>query len=134
MSAKFIDASAIVAIIIQETSWAALEKNLSDAELLYSSPTSIWEATIAISRVKDFSIAFSNEIVAEFCDMYEIQIVPIDENIGNLAIAAFAKYGKGRHKAKLNFGDCFSYACAKYLNVGLIYVGDDFDQTDLAQK
>jgi len=57
----------------------------------------------------------------------------ITPEIGEIAIAAMARYGKGRgHPAQLNFGDCFSYACAKAAGVPLLYVGDDFSKTDLA--
>jgi ribonuclease VapC len=62
-----------------------------------------------------------------------IEIAPITHEIGDLALEAFEKYGKGRgHKAQLNMGDCFAYACAKSLGVALLYKGDDFARTDLA--
>ncbi|MGT2479980.1 type II toxin-antitoxin system VapC family toxin [Methylobacterium oryzae CBMB20] len=48
-----------------------------------------------------------------------------------LALAAHARYGKGRHPARLNLGDCFAYACARVHGVPLLYVGDDFPQTDI---
>ena len=48
------------------------------------------------------------------------------------ALDAFSRYGKGRHPARLNFGDCFSYAGAKAAGGGLLYVGNDFRQTDIA--
>jgi ribonuclease VapC len=62
-----------------------------------------------------------------------VETVPITREIGDLALQAFEKYGKGRgHKAQLNMGDCFAYACAKSLGVPLLYKGDDFAKTDLA--
>jgi ribonuclease VapC len=57
--------------------------------------------------------------------------VSVDSSLGTLAIDAHELWGKGRGKAGLNFGDCFSYALATARNVPLLYVGDDFSQTDL---
>jgi ribonuclease VapC len=48
-----------------------------------------------------------------------------------LALDAFRRYGKGRHPAALNFGDCFAYACAKHHKVPLLHKGNDFSQTDI---
>ena len=56
---------------------------------------------------------------------------PVDEEQAQLARRAFQKYGKGRHPAGLNFGDCFSYALAKALDLPLLFKGNDFSQTDV---
>lgn len=48
-----------------------------------------------------------------------------------IALDAFDRYGKGRHPAQLNFGDCFAYACARYLGKPLMFKGADFPQTDI---
>ena len=62
----------------------------------------------------------------------KISVLPIDDTTASLAVAAFSKYGKGRgNSAKLNLADCLSYASAKQLRVPLLYVGDDFSQTDI---
>jgi len=52
--------------------------------------------------------------------------------IGQTAVQAFERFGRGRHPARLNMGDCFAYACAKTLAVPLLFKGDDFSQTDVA--
>jgi len=57
--------------------------------------------------------------------------VPVDEEQADLARRAFRKYGKGRHPASLNFGDCFSYALARALDEPLLFKGNDFPQTDV---
>lgn len=59
------------------------------------------------------------------------QEVAVDSSICGLAIDAYELWGKGRARASLNFGDCFSYALANARNLPLLYVGDDFSQTDL---
>jgi ribonuclease VapC len=55
----------------------------------------------------------------------------IDERVGRLAVECFERYGKGRHPAGLNFGDCLSYACAKAYGAMLLFKGGDFAQTDV---
>ena len=57
--------------------------------------------------------------------------IPIDETIGRMAVACFERYGKGRHPARLNFGDCLSYACAKAAGARLLFKGEDFAKTDV---
>lgn len=60
-----------------------------------------------------------------------IDVVPVDAEAAWTAHAAWQRFGKGRHPAGLNFGDCFAYALAKNLSVPLLYKGDDFSQTDI---
>jgi ribonuclease VapC len=60
-----------------------------------------------------------------------LKLTPIDAVIAGAAQDAFMRFGKGRHPARLNFGDCFSYAVAKVMNAPLLYVGNDFAQTDI---
>jgi ribonuclease VapC len=79
------------------------------------------------------SIADAEGIVDEFVQRTGMQILPITTEIGHAAIDAFDRYGRGRHAAQLNMGDCFAYACAKALGAPLLYKGDDFALTDLAQ-
>lgn len=59
------------------------------------------------------------------------EIVPVDARMAQLAFAAWLRFGKGRHPAALNFGDCFSYALAKLRDEPLLFKGDDFSKTDL---
>lgn len=59
------------------------------------------------------------------------QIIPITAEIGTLAVEASRLYGRGRHKADLNFGDCFAYACARSRGVPLLFKGEDFIHTDI---
>lgn len=60
-----------------------------------------------------------------------IEFHPVDASQARLAREAFLRFGKGRHPASLNFGDCFSYALAGTLDAPLLFVGDDFGQTDV---
>lgn len=66
-----------------------------------------------------------------FLSTLGIGIAPTDEHQATLAAEAFLQFGKGRHPAGLNLGDCFSYALARSVNAPLLYKGDDFSRTDI---
>ncbi len=70
-------------------------------------------------------------MVAEFIMLVDIEFVSVGEQEAGLAQAAYEKYGKGRHKAALNMGDCFAYACAKANGAKLLFKGGDFALTDV---
>lgn len=66
-------------------------------------------------------------------DALRATVVPLDSDQSRIAIAAWQRFGKGRHPASLNLGDCYSYALAAHLGAPLLYKGDDFSQTDIAR-
>ena len=128
----FIDASAIVAILTSEPQAGALIAALDLGETRITSALAVFEAVTALSRKLDQDVATSERQVQRFLDLSGIQVVPITEAVGADALAAHARYGKGRgHPAKLNLGDCFAYACARTHGVPLLFVGDDFARTDI---
>lgn len=128
----FADASAIVAIIAGEADADSLTTKLGQsAERLYSA-MSKWEAAAAIARIFGAPPAIARGRVESFIAETGMQFVPIGEAEAAIALDAFAAYGKGHHKASLNMGDCFAYACAKANGAKLLYKGDDFAQTDMA--
>jgi ribonuclease VapC len=136
----FVDASVIVAILNREPGWEELMKRLSDfANLLYVSPLVRFEATQALARAAAGARKPTAETLfkaRDLVDRFIVEIggenVVIGEEIGSRAIDASARYGNAvGHQADLNFGDCFTYACAKILDVPLLYKGNDFLQTDL---
>ena len=127
----FVDASAIVAILTRENDADALSARLGQAERPVTSPIAIFEATAAIVRKKTCSHARAAEIVARFLVLGGVDVVPITERDSDVAILALEQFGKGRHRAKLNMGDCFAYACARRHGLPLLFKGDDFRQTDI---
>ncbi len=69
-----------------------------------------------------------------FIDLYGVKVAPMTVEISKVAVEAALRYGRGSgHAARLNFGDCLSYAYAKYLDLPLLFVGDDFRHTDVKQ-
>jgi len=137
----FLDASAIVAILRREPGYEEIEKRLAAASgPFYVSPLVKFEASLALARQKSNGrrptpelLRRASSTVDAFFEDIAADEVAISPEIGRLAIDASARYGKVvGHVAELNFGDCFAYACAKALDVSLLYKGNDFANTDLA--
>jgi ribonuclease VapC len=82
---------------------------------------------VANTRLRGDGAAMARDLL----ERLEIVTLPVDESLADLAVQAHRKFGKGRHPAGLNFGDCFSYALARRIDVPLLFKGDDFSQTDL---
>src|SRR5205814_375064 len=81
---------------------------------------------------RNMSINDAEAAIGNLLSGVRAEIIPIDAEIGRAAIKAFDRFGRGRHAARLNMGDCFAYACAQTLAVPLLFKGDDFSQTDVA--
>lgn len=138
----YIDASAIVAILLREPGYEDLVRRIEAVtDQLFTSPLARYEASVSFARsrsgkykkpspeVLNDSMAAVSQLLGEL----SVRDIHISTGIGDAAIRAAAEYGKAvGHPADLNFGDCFAYACAKAYRIGIIYKGDDFAKTDLA--
>ena len=122
-----IDTSALIAILSQEPPKSHLVTKIEAATPRIISPVTRVETVMVASRMSAQPIEAVNALLRTL----EIETVPIDISQSELAAKAFIDYGKGRHPARLNCGDCFAYAAAKALNAPLLYVGDDFAKTDI---
>lgn len=127
----FVDASALVAMIGREPESRHLARRLEHPDAHYTSPIAIWEAVRAVVRVRGVDIAEARALVAAFVAEAALRIAPIGAAQGDAALDAHETYGKGRHAAALNMGDCFAYACAKTLGASILFKGEDFARTDL---
>ena len=127
----FVDASAIVAILTAESGADVLAGRLEAASQPVTSAVAVFEATAGVARKKACSITVARDFVFRFLAAAGVDIVPIREREAVLALEAFDRFGKGRHPAGLNMGDCFAYACAHAFSVPLLFKGDDFARTDL---
>lgn len=140
----FIDASAVVSVLAREPDHKEIIDRIVESQTqLAVSPLVRIEAVLAVARAKrlEADIPTRSQAVTEECnrlfdklmERINAEEIAINAAIGRSAVMAYAKYGKGcGHPARLDLVDCFSYACAKTLGVGLIYKGDDFAKTDLA--
>jgi ribonuclease VapC len=128
----FIDASAMVALLAREPTVVDLAPRLGADQDRLCSAMSLWEAVAALCRSYAMQVPAAREAVDDFVRDLSLRLVPIGERETQIAIDAYADYGKGRHPAALNMGDCFAYACAKANRATLLYTGQDFAKTDLA--
>lgn len=126
-----IDSSALVAIILDEEESYTLAQALERVEAIYVTPIVIYESAMAVARSHVMSIEQATEIVQKFCKALNAQTTVINDDLALGALTAACRFGKGRHKAALNMGDCFSYAAAKALKVPLLFKGNDFTHTDI---
>ena len=122
-----IDASALVAILRLEPEGADFARAITRDPVRLMSPVNWFEAAIRAERARQEDVAVLDTFVAAA----EIQIVPIDQFQMRLAHIAWRDFGKGRHPAKLNLGDCFAYALAKQTGEPLLFKGGDFPRTDV---
>jgi ribonuclease VapC len=123
-----IDSSAMIAILQGEPERPAFIDRLDRVgEALCSTVSFVETFMVASQRLPGFDLDRHRAFLTRF----GIHSRAVDEDQSILAAEAFLRFGKGHHRARLNMGDCFSYALAKSLNAPLLYKGDDFSHTDI---
>ncbi len=127
----FLDASAAIAILAREEDQARLAEKLAAAPIVLFSPLAFYETCAGLARALNGPPADAEQFVRKMLDAAQIRTVDLTEEIGVAAFTAHRLFGKGRHRASLNMGDCFAYACAKVHKVPLLCKGDDFIHTDI---
>lgn len=127
----FVDASALTAMLTDESDARILLARLQMARIRITSPLAVWETVIAVRRILALDVEAAHEAVEDFLRLAQIEVLAVSPEARHQAIAAYARYGKSQHPASLNFGDCFAYACARIASMPLLYKGDDFAQTDI---
>ena len=123
-----IDSSALLAILLQEKEAASFTASIQNADVRRISAASYLETAIVIDNRGD--VIASREF-DRFLRVAGITIEPVTARQSLLARQAYRDFGKGRHRAKVNFGDCLSYALAKDLDEPLLFKGIDFTKTDV---
>lgn len=122
-----VDTSALTAILLGEPDAAALLGALMAAQRIGLCAPNRTELLVVIqARLGDPGV----ERAKQFLAMQRVRTIPLDEALADLAAEGYRRFGKGRHPAGLNFGDCFSYALAIHEQVPLLFKGDDFTKTD----
>ena len=123
-----LDTSAAVAILYREPEAATFTQLIHDADI----------CRMSVASYVELSMVIENQLGPEGMRQAEaffrragVSIEPVTLDQGELARQAFLDFGKGRHKAGLNFGDCFAYALAKATGEPLLFKGNDFGQTDI---
>jgi ribonuclease VapC len=123
-----IDTSAIAAVVFKERGHEKLINQLADAGQMGIGAATLVETGIMLSARLGVD---ARPMLARLIQEFEITIVPFGDDHWREAVSAYVRYGRGRHKAKLNFGDCMSYATAKLAGQPLLFVGNDFSKTDI---
>jgi ribonuclease VapC len=123
-----IDTSAIVAVLLNEATAARIAQLIEASSPRLLSAANLLETSIVIESRKGETGGRELDLL-----LYRarIDIVPLDQDQAEIARIAWRRFGKGRHPAALNYGDCFAYALAKSRRLPLLYQGNDFSQTDI---
>jgi ribonuclease VapC len=123
-----VDTSALLAILQNEPERRSFNEALESADARLISAATLVETSILVESRYG---AEGLRDLDQFLDRAGIETIPIDLEQAREARAAWSRFGKGRHPAGLNFGDCFSYALARVLGEPLLHKGEDFSKTDL---
>ena len=124
-----VDASALLAIVLSEPEQEAFATLLfENRDSLNISPINMWEVTTRVEVLSDMDVKRRWE---DTTSMFDFRLCVIGVPILELAIDAHRRFGRGRHRAGLNMGDCFAYALAMSRGEPLLFKGDDFIHTDV---
>jgi ribonuclease VapC len=123
-----IDTSAIIAVLLNEANAANIAQAIEAASPRLLSAANLLEASVVIESRKGEAGGRELDLL-----LYRsaIEIVAVDQDQAEIARLAWRRFGKGRHPAGLNYGDCFAYALAKSRRLPLLFQGEDFSQTDI---
>jgi ribonuclease VapC len=123
-----IDTSALVAVLLQESDADRVAQAIDAGSPRLLSAASLLEASIVIESRKGEAGGRELDLLVYRAG---IEVVAVDQNQAETARAAWRQFGKGRHPAGLNYGDCFAYALARSRRLPLLFRGNDFSQTDI---
>lgn len=123
-----VDSSALVAIVLGEPEAEEFLAKVQRSFALLSAANLVEAALVVESRQGPDAARDLGLLVDGAID----EVVPVDRDLGEAAVAGWRRFGRGRHPAGLNFGDCFSYALARLRSAPLLFKGNDFSQTDIA--
>ncbi len=124
-----IDTSALLAILQDEPERDSFTEEIAAAPVCRTSAATFLEASMVLESRQGADGVRLLDLLIESAD---IGVAPVDFAQARIARQAFANFGKGRHPAGLNYGDCFAYALARQLGEPLLCKGEDFSRTDLA--
>jgi len=123
-----LDSSAVVAIVLKEAGYQDLLAKIEAAPgIAIGAPTLVETLIVLTARLRGESLP----VVKQLLIAAEAEVIPFSEDHSHAALQAHVRFGKGRHRAALNFGDCLSYATASVAGQPLLFVGDDFSRTDI---
>ena len=123
-----VDTSAIVAIVLREPGWEEVMTRLAtDTVPAIGAPTLAEVGIVLTAKIGMEARTVLSRLIQET----GLTVIPFSEEHWRAAVDAYTRFGKGRHAAGLNFGDCLTYAVARLAGQSLLFVGDEFSKTDL---
>jgi ribonuclease VapC len=123
-----VDSSAVVAVLKREPRQVEIVAKLEQAEVIaIGAPTLFETDMVTIGALGERG----RGLIAQFLEGFEVEVIPFNSRHWQAAAEAFLRFGKGRHPAALNYGDCMTYATARVAEQPLLFIGDDFSQTDI---
>ena len=123
-----VDSSVLVAIVLREPGWEELVVRLgADPAPAIGAPTLVETGLVLSATLGERSRSVLPRLLQEA----RLTVIPFAEEHWRIAVDAYRRFGRGRHAAGLNFGDCLTYAVAQLAGQPLLFVGDDFSKTDL---
>ena len=122
-----VDTSAVVAVLFGEPGSPEIERELVDSPCIMSAATRVELGIVVEARAGPAGAQLLDELLTRV----EMRIEPVDADMAHEALVCWRRFGKGRHPAVINYGDTFSYALARRMGVPLLFVGEDFAQTDV---
>jgi ribonuclease VapC len=123
-----LDSSVLVAIVLEDIGFDLLVEKMDTAKALAIGAPTLFETRIVLAKKP---VDLARQRLDDFLERIDARIVPFTSEHVTAAIEAYDRYGKGRHPAQLNFGDCMSYAIARISRQPLLFIGDDFSKTDI---
>ncbi len=123
-----LDTSALVAMHLKETGYETLFQRVQATDVLLIGAPTLFETAMVLTSREGVQ---SRLVLAASLRRMGVSVVSFTEDHFHQALDAFIRFGKGRHPAALNFGDCMSYAVARVAGMPLLYTGKDFSKTDI---
>lgn len=120
-----VDSSALLASAFQDPGWEACYAKLEEESLILISAVALTE-TLVVAGSRDVL-----PTMRQYLASMELTVVPADEETSTRVSDIYRRWGKGYHRARLNLVDCFSYDVASHFFCPLLYIGNDFSQTDI---
>jgi ribonuclease VapC len=123
-----VDSSAVVAVLLREPGFEPILDRLSEESAAAIGAATLAETGIVLAAKLGVG---GKSLLVRFVQEASLDTVPLGDEHWRVAIDAYLRFGKGRHPARLNFGDCLTYAVAQIAQEPLLYIGDDFTKTDI---
>lgn len=122
-----VDSSAIVAIVLREPGWEGVARLGAESSPAIGAPTLTEAGLVLTAKMGNRARIVLSRLLQDT----GLTVIPFAEEHWRIAVDAYARFGKRRHAAALNFGDCLTYAVAQLAGQPLLFVGNDFSRTDL---